>query len=176
MITETTFFGLPLRTPAQRRLLVVLYYAILLLVTGIASFRRNRFPPYLGIQTFILAGLLGGIRGGGPVKPYSQPGGQDAPPLSLGLSPTRIPGAWTPLDERETERRNWAHFRAYRILIALFGATALTSLVAWNFAAGPLTHAAPLLLWLLLVVTLSLPQAVLLWTEPEDLDSAHPAS
>lgn len=178
MITETSFFGLPLRTAAQRRVLVVFYYSLLIALTCFGFVYNRPFLQALLTQTLIFAGVLGGIRAGGPVKAYSPPSfetGEDgASSIVLGLSAgvrhvlaTRY---WTPLDERETARRNWVHFQAYRLLIWIFTFAALASCVAWFWIPVLLVQEAPLLLWLLLITVFSLPQAVLLWTEPGALD------
>ena len=175
MITETTFLGLPMRTPAQRRAFVMVYYALLLLFATVGFVRNRRLPEALFTQTLIFGGLLGGIRPGGPVKAYAEPRfplgyENDNRPLTLGLNAAmnKIIGTryWTPLDERETEQRDRAHYRAYRILRWFFCISALTYALLWTWAPARLEYEAPLLAWLLLVVTLSLPQAVLLWTEP----------
>ena len=185
MITETSFFGLPLRTPAQRRLLVVLYYALLLVVVSFGFAYNKRLPIALGIQTFVFGGLLGGIRAGGPVKAYTEPhfgpeGEGDTRPIVLGLNAARErvlgPRYWTPLDERETGQRDRAHFVAYRLLIWIFCIAAAAYWCAWAWLPERMEHEAPLLVWLLLVVTVSLPQAVLLWTEPAPIpEDAEPS-
>lgn len=174
MITETTFLGLPLRTPAQRRTLVVLYYALLVSMAAIGAHARN-LPVALLAQTFIFGGLLGGIRPGGPVKAYAEPrlplgGTEDTRPLVLGLTAaTRLAlgrREWSPLDERETHQRDRAHYQAYRLLRWCLGFGAAVYLLTWSYAPKRMEPEAPILLWFLLVFVLSLPQAVLLWTEP----------
>lgn len=174
MITETSFFGLPLRTVWQRRLLVVLYYSFILTFTCFGFARSRRLPPAFLSQMIFLGGLLGGIRPGGPVKAYAEPrfplGPEDGQPLTLGLSRSlqRALGSreWTPLDEREREQRDRAHYQAYRLLRWILGIAAIAYWTGWVWYPVRLEHEAPLLLWTLMVLTFSLPQAVLLWTEP----------
>ncbi len=176
MITQTTFFGWPLRTVAQRRFLVVLYYALLVGTTTAGVLSRPRFFPMLLTSTLVFGGLLGGIRAGGPVKAYAEPGFasggfDEEQPVVLGLDSAlqraMRPRAWSPLDERETARRDRAHYQAYRLLLWILGGAVLT---CWAAAQGVLVRAVaevPVLLWMVLLVALSMPQAVLLWTEPE---------
>ncbi|MGH9589951.1 MAG: hypothetical protein ACRD25_06125 [Terracidiphilus sp.] len=83
-------------------------------------------------------------------------------------------------DEREMRRREHAHFRAYRILGSFFAGAFFAEFCFRG--PNPITLSAPLVLrgflmqlpYALLIATLflyvSLPQAVLLWTEP-DMDS-----
>ena len=176
MIEQTSFLGLPLRTQAQRRRLVWIYYASLLGLTVLYLWKPHPTIGPMLAQVVFLGGLLGGIRVGGPVKPYSEPGrleGNGPGELTtLNLSgqprPFRL---FSPLDERERHERDQAHYRAYVVLrwTVLAGAfvLALTSFIAPAWLAG---HAAALL-WAFVVYLLSLPQSVVLWTEP----SAAPA-
>lgn len=179
MISRMSFLGFPLRTTAQRRLLVCLYYGLLLTLTLVGLARQRRLPFSLMLQTVIFGGMLGGIRAGGPVKAYSEPvfdedSDRDARPIQLGLNAVRDrvarPRYWTPLDERETAVRDHAHFVAYRMLLWVAGVSAVAYWCTWQWAPAMLGSQAPLLVWLLLLVALSLPQGVLLWTEPGAAD------
>ncbi len=176
MITETSFLGLPLRTAAQRRTFVLLYYGLLVLFTVVAFARHRALPEALWMQTLVFGSMLGGIRTGGPVKAYAEPrfplgaGALDEQPIALGLDPglrrAMAPRAWSPLDERETAQRDRAHYQAYRIVRWTVCGAAGAYFGAWLWRPLLLEHETPVLLWLLLVFVLSLPQAVLLWTEP----------
>lgn len=174
MIERTKFLGMPLKTQLQRRLLVVLYYAALL-----AIFALMLRKPHWGIfsmlpQLVVFGGLLGGIKVGGPVKLYSEaPTGVLVDPqltqLNLAQRPQRHT-EWTHLDERETAQRDRAHYLAYRLLLLLL---VVVSLVGFVLAGWEPTVFAALsgerlgcVVWTVIVVALSLPQSVLLWTEP----------
>ena len=174
MIEQTSFLGMPLRTCRQRRTLVVLYYLLVLAFVGLALWHwRGSTAGVLFMQTLTIGGVLGGIRVGGPVKLYeenniAEPSGLTALNLE-GRRPfaTWFGSAWSPLDERERERRNFAHYTAYRILrwtlcpaLILYGFT-LDVNSAWLFTRSPA------LAWFVLIYILSLPQCVLLWTEPD---------
>jgi hypothetical protein len=127
----------------------------------------DRFWPSLSGLTIALGGLLGGLRQGGPVKPYGkvpQPEGVQ----TLNLAGRRPFEESTPLDERELGRRDHAHFTAYRILYVTLAFAAAAYLVCLLNAPQLTERATPPLLWSFFVYVLSLPQSVLLWTEPDE--------
>ncbi|WP_158824511.1 hypothetical protein [Granulicella sp. S156] len=168
MIEQTSFLGIPLKTQRQRRLLVVIYYLLLFTLFVLALWLPRKSYTPLVIQTFAFGGLLGGITVGGPVKVFSPPVlplEMDSPLQSLNLSGPRQNSVWSPLDEREQSQRDHAHYEAYRILRWALGFMAIAYWLGMIWASGWLTAKAPILLWGLLVVVLSLPQSVVLWTE-----------
>ena len=174
MIQQTTFLGLSLRTLAHRRALVVAYYAILLAFVAVPLARHRLMPVALLAQTFVLGALFGGISTTGPVKYFGKTTPNLDPdrhnPISLNLAGLSTPFAPARLlDERETAARDHAHYVAYRILL-------FTLLCAFFFvfltAEWTLTffeQSMPTLLWGLFVYALSLPQSIILWSEPEPL-------
>jgi hypothetical protein len=176
VIEQTSFLGMPLKTQRQRRLLVVLYYAVLIgfAIDGLWMSKKTWGP--LAAQTLVFGGLLGGIRIGGPVKVYSQPHfplDMDSTVHTLNLAgrrpfDTSTPETWVPLDERERTQRDTAHYTAYRILRWVFGVFVLTYFLGTVWAPAWLADKTLFLLWLFLLYVLSLPQAVVLWTEPQE--------
>jgi hypothetical protein len=92
-------------------------------------------------------------------------------------------------DEREMHRRDHAHFRAYRVLgCVLLGYILIGALFAGYFRGpNPITPLAPLavrgflmqlpnvLLMATVLLYATLPQAILLWTEP-DMDATPEAA
>ena len=175
MIEQTKFLGMPLRTQRQRRLLVVLYYAVLIVFAAVGLCMDKKSWGPLVAQTFVFGGLLGGIRMGGPVKAYAQPNfplDMDSTVHTLNLEgrkpfDTSLPEAWAPLDERERTQRDIAHYTAYRILRWSFGLFVLGYFAVTLGAATWLADKTLFLLWLFLLYVLSLPQSVVLWTEPQ---------
>ena len=176
MVEQTRFLGMPLRTQRQRRVLVILYYAILLgfAVAGLWIGQKSWGP--LSAQTLLFGGLLGGIRMGGPVKAYAQPYfplDMDSTVHTLNLAgrrpfDTSSSENWVPLDERERTQRDVAHYKAYRILRWGFGMFVLAYFIASVWVPVWLADKTLLLLWLFLLYVLSLPQSVVLWTEPPE--------
>ncbi len=175
MVDQTSFLGMPLRTQRQRRLLVVLYYAVLVGFAAIGLWMDKKGWGSLVAQTFTFGGLLGGIRMGGPVKAYDQPDfplDRDTSIHTLNIEgrkpfDTSLPEAWVPLDERERTQRDMAHYTAYRILRWSFGLFVLVYFVVTLWDAAWLADRTLFLLWLFLLYVLSLPQSVVLWTEPQ---------
>ena len=174
MIEQTSFLGMPLKTQRQRRSLVALYYAVLLgfAVAGLWIGKKTWGP--LVIQTFVFGGLLGGIRMGGPVKAYAQPHfplDMDSTVHTLNLDGRKpfdpsTPESWVPLDERERNQRDVAHYTAYRILRWAFCGFVLAYFLVMGRAPAWIADKTLFLLWVFLLYVLSLPQAVVLWTEP----------
>ena len=138
--------------------------------------RPNSFGGNL-LQTFVLATMLGGLRGGGPVKSFS--GRKPRLPLITdesqdgthtldldGRAERRNRIAYA-LDERDREQRDHAHYVAYRIVRWALCMAATLGWAAWFLLQGRFVALAPALLWLVALLALSLPQAVILWTEPD---------
>jgi hypothetical protein len=187
-----SFKGMRLRTRAQRRVLVVGYYAVLLAV-GISLLVRPGQKDIVALINFAFFSclLLGGIYGRGPVKSYTKPvlpleaggglsfwdrNGDEVQALGLGGgAPRREDGAsgdWEPLDEREQTERDHAHYEAYRILRWTLGVAIVAYWLTLHWTNSWITGKLPVLAMMLLVYVLSLPQAVVLWTEPAYVDAA----
>lgn len=173
MIEQTKFWGMPIRTQRQRRLLVVGYYVLFAAMAGVGFWLGEKSWGMMVQGAFLLAILLGGISYEAPVKAYEKlpvPLDQDGP-QTLNLSGRRENRIWTPLDERERGERNGAHYTAYRILRWTLGLGAMVYVLSLNWthagAKWDLGKQMPVLVWMLVVYVLSLPQAVVLWTEPQ---------
>jgi hypothetical protein len=176
MVEQTKFWGMPLRTLRQRRLLVVCYYLLFAAIAAAGFWLGLKSFGALIQFAFMMAVLLGGISYQGPVKAYERlpvPLDQD------GLQTLNLSGRrenqmhlWTPLDERERTERNEAHYTAYRILRWTLGLGAVAYALSLNWthpgARWDLGSQLPMLVWMLVVYVLSLPQTVVLWTEPEE--------
>ncbi len=167
MIEQTSFLGIQLRTQGGRRLLVVAYYALLLSIVAFALWQGGHFWGSLSGLTFALGGMLGGIRQGGPVKPYSKVP-QPQIVQALNLEGRRPFEQSIPLDERERHQRDHAHFLAFRVLYVTLAVATLAYVVCLANLPQPTQRATPPLLWAFFVYVLSLPQCVLLWTEPDE--------
>ena len=64
MIEQTKFLGMPLKTQKQRRLLVVMYYGVLVGFAAAGLWVGKDAWGSLVVQTFVFGGLLGGIKDG----------------------------------------------------------------------------------------------------------------
>jgi hypothetical protein len=170
----------------HRRTLVMLIYATLALaMVGLWFLDRWRVTGVYMIFATILVNrlLLGGYNFGGLIKPFSGKAPSqrvDPPPfLALGLRLYRPEPEQNEYrnDERELQQRDHAHYSAYQglalglvliWLIADWQANA-PRLLGWLFSwlpGGPAVYLYGLTL-AVVVVSQTLPQAILLWTEPD---------
>lgn len=172
MVEQTSFLGMPLRTQRQRRSLVVGFNLFILAFGALALWRSHgRFPLFLLPQTLFLGGLLGGIKIDGPVKVYEDSslplGNGGTQTLNLEGRRPFNPLGYSPLDEREQTQRDHAHYTAYRMLRWTLGTLVLAYWLSLNWTNTWLSARLPILAWMLLIYVLSLPQSVVLWTEPQ---------
>jgi hypothetical protein len=165
MLVNRRIFGVSLNSRRNRRWLVVLLYVvmgvpfvlILLkhggLLEGQLEFEFLFFPVLL-INALLFGNFLfWGKRRGGLLKPFAQDPGR-------------------PNDERELAARDSAHYRSLRAIRILI----LLPLFLRGFL--PFRYRAPtevlfytrMSLWGLWVIAMTLPQAIVLWSEP-DIDS-----
>jgi len=169
---------------ARRRCLVVLIYAVLAaLMAGfwfLDHWRVSLLYLYMAAMA-VNSVFLGGTAFGGLIRPFKNkprsPYASKAPLLQnlrWGFYPVPDPDEYDYRnDERELRQRDRAHYQAYRVLIAGLG-------LLWCASIGVLSTHVPSVLGLLpaqqllygfivalLVVSLTLPQAILLWNEPD---------
>jgi hypothetical protein len=166
----------------HRRILVVLIYATLtLLLLGMWLVDRwHTTGQYVIFATFLVNRLLlGGYNYGGLVKPFNNKGPREllepAPLLALGLRIYLPVGEEHPFrnDERELAQRDRSHYEAYQWMASSLAIIWL--LTNWKLNAPKLMSFLPIpadqLLYGLtlaaVVVALTLPQALLLWKEPD---------
>jgi len=175
-------FGIPMQRRATRRKLVVLTYIALALICAVTSWSAKTFPA--GVSYALYAAVAVGIFvfGGqgryGLIKPFPNKPPRPEPstielvrlhldPLSAGTPDT---STWKN-DERELARRDAAHYRAYQPLTVAFVAILMLA----SYALHP-PHWLPLdailsLIFVLAlfatVLALTLPSAIILWTEPD---------
>jgi len=166
-----------------RRLIVVAYWIVALCVFGIVQWKEVLRPGHLDglgllfpLQAIIfLPAILGGVRAGGMVKPFRgvhwAPSQQHDETQTL-FGPRRpvvnsMTAADLELDERDLRERDRMHFYAYTIarwLILLFLALQVGAVFLspdWLLRAGDAAF------FLLALVIWSLPQSMILWTEPD---------
>jgi hypothetical protein len=166
----------------HRRALVVWIFAGLVgLMASLWLLDRWRVTGAYMIFATILINrlLLGGYNFGGLVKPFSgkAPRAWMEPPpfLALGLrvyNPVAEEGEYRN-DERELQQRDRAHYFAYQgltigLLVIWLAANAQAfapRLLAWiPGSAGPMVYGLTLMV---VVLSQTLPQAILLWNEPD---------
>lgn len=169
--------------PRRRRcaLVVLIYSGLAAAITGLWFLDRlHTSAPYLIIATFAIDRfLLGGYSFGGLIKPFSgkPPRRSAAPPpfilLALHMYSIEPGESQYRNDEREIKQRNGAVYKAYQFLII-----ALTFLwLLMNFHTNiprllerlslPIDQLLYCLATAFIVLAFTLPQAILLWTEPD---------
>jgi hypothetical protein len=178
----------PIRT-RRRRLFVVVMWTLMLssslgdLIVVIRNrplYWQDALTPLVWLL-FFPAWTLGGLRYGGPVKKFEnpRPDSQAGYELWRAMNPTVYKKAGMPAwanDEFDLERRNQAHYSAYRILRWIYPALAGA---VWVLCRNPVTAkwAVPVLEASLLpsiIAFLWLPQTIILWREEDTTDEAGP--
>jgi hypothetical protein len=171
----------------RRALVVCIYAGMTMALAGLGMLDHWRTSGYylvflaLGVNHF----LLGGYGRGGLVRPFSgqAPRREGVPspliPLGLYLRLTRVaPEEEWRSDERETALRDRVHFQAYQGLsVAICVLWILTGWETAKSASLPVLHAvAAEMLYPVVLVTvvlmLTLPQAILLWNEPDMVETS----
>jgi len=185
MNADLVFFGrtISMAQRSRRRTLVAIIYCILgFMLIGTYAFGswRSVSPYVIWAVIFACRLFLGGYVPGGLVKPFNGKApkqSEAAPPLlALKLRVYRpLPGdGSTPYrsDEREMSQRDRAHYRAYQALgISLVVPWAAASLLGdpkiFGWDPAVVNHLCAMLLLAVLTLFLTLPQSILLWTEPD---------
>ena len=172
---------------SRRRIVVALIYCLLasLLIVSYIFGAWRVFSPYvIWAVIFACRLFLGGYAAGGLVKPFN---GKGAKPfempshllaLQLRVYPA-VPGAGGEgyrSDERELSQRDRAHYRAYQVLgvsliVPWFICSVFGDPKLFGLSAATINHLCAILLLAVLALFLTLPQAILLWTEPDMEDS-----
>ncbi len=181
MNAELDLFGrrISMARRSRRRAMTVLIYSFLaaLVIAISANSHLNDMGAYVIWGAIFACRLfLGGYAAGGLVKPFNSKGQKDweAPPSLLSLKlrvyqPISGLGAGYRNDERELHQRDRAHYWAYQIL-------GVSILAPWIILAFPklgfLSQALAIqigrgMLLASLALFLTLPQVILLWTEPD---------
>ncbi len=186
MRTEFVLLGrcIDMASRARRRWLVALVYIGMAVIMAGCWF----FDHWQGLSVILLyctaslanSVFFGGIGFGGLIRPFndkSRPFIHNPPAVRLlrwGLRPVpKFNVEDNRNDERELHRRDHAHYGAYRALIA--GISMLWLVAIWALLSprrldwGPMS--ANLVLFgavmVILMAALTLPQAIILWTEPD---------
>ena len=190
MRAELVLMGkrLDMASQLRRRTLVVsIYAALAALMTGLWLLDHWHVTGvYMLFATMLVNRLfLGGQYFGGLVKPFNNkaPRRYAEPPLlvllKFGLYPVPEPENHYRNDERELHQRDHAHYIAYQSLAVVLAVVWL--LTNWKMHEPRILAWAPVSADLLLygfvlaaiIAAFTLPQAILLWTEPDmDEESA----
>jgi hypothetical protein len=164
VLVNREVLGISMNLRRNRRLLAVAIYSFLaLLFLLLVRHRVSGIGVFLTIVIVVNPLVFGeflfwGKKYGGLLKPFE-------------------PDSERPNDEREVSTRDFAHFRAYGWMRFLITAVAvlpdlLPARVMEHVTPTELLYVIRTVIWGLLALSLTLPQSILLWTEPDiDFDS-----
>jgi hypothetical protein len=156
-------------------LLYVGFHELFFIARGTFSLNTLNFAL---LAIFWITIWLGGVRAGGWVKPFRAQTKVRNILQSLFAKPQPTQGELTAqelaMDEREINRRDHIHFVAYSIarIMTLFLFTLYCMLGFWKQEL--LRQTGPLIFFLLTITLWSLPQTLILWTEPDLEPEAEP--
>ena len=178
MLNNPTFLGFSMQRRNSRRRLVAATYAVLLALMAVTivvirSEPRARVAGFASTFIFTIAFNLVSLSIFGRLAKETvlyRVRGSEITSLGLVSHPPRNDDD---LDERELAVRNAAYFTAYRA-VAVYSMIAWTALI-YSFELSA-SKALSMVLWLfipLLTMTLTLPQAVILWREPDVPEDAR---
>jgi hypothetical protein len=169
MLRTPAFLGFSMVRRNNRRLLVATTYATLvaLMATIIVIFPSGRHNANVIWVCFFLAyNVVSRTVFGKLVKDTVIPEARGGELISLGLAPRRHRNQDEP-DEREVAIRNAAYFKAYRALAVYSIAIWVASPLFFVLKAATAVRGLQLLIMPLLAMALTLPQAIVLWNEPD---------
>jgi hypothetical protein len=178
---RTTILGFNMDRQSVRRRLVVAVYALLALLVAsgwVLDHLRSTAAYIFWAAFFINYFVLGGYGPEGLVRPFTGTGFRHRPiPSSLVELELYAAGNLekTPSDyrndERELQRRDRVHYQAYQALCVLLAGIWL--IAVWTLHPPRFIPAGllPFLLYLIVfpatLLAITLPQAIILWTEPD---------
>ena len=170
MLRTPVFLGFSMVRRNNRRWLVVVTYAafLALMAALIIIFPLARGQEGTVVMMgFILAyNVVSRSVFGSLVKDTVLPEVRRGEVTSLGLTPRRRRGEDEP-DERDVAVRNAAYFAAYRAVAVYSIAVWLASPMVYEVSASTALRLIQLVTVPLVAMALTLPQAVVLWTEPD---------
>src|SRR5579859_8031942 len=181
MSDSLTFSGISMGLRKNRRLLVTVMYAIplacIVMILVAPSWFRQLGP--LSRQSITLASILIFLA---PPHWFTKlakfaPLGQR--PVSVEITRLGLtPGPRDPYDpdERQATIRNAAHYHAFRFVIYYAGVLFLALMFSDSLERATAHRLVMALVLLLVFMVLTLPQAIILWTEPDVPEEARSSS
>lgn len=156
------------RTLRKRRAIVIGYYlavAFAGVFFGHALDHHTAAVAPLIPALYVVSVALGGVKSGGPIRPFSRFYRTSARP--------------SPVDERDARVRDRAHYAAFSLMRAAGLLFTLLLVAVFVLDRQWLVPLMAFLLYPAYALVMSLPQAILLWTEPDmapDPDHPDPAA
>jgi hypothetical protein len=178
--SRTYWWYRPIKTRKRRRTFVILNWTFVLFLFFVMLMVAIRNHP-LSSNSFslifwltLLTTSFGGLKYGGPIKKFENPKPDSAAGYALykAMHPTlwkrRGMPAWAN-DEFDLQRRDQAHYTAYRLLRWIYP---IVAIALWLLSRDPDTsvwavHILEAALLPSVLAFLWLPQTIILWTEPD---------
>jgi len=175
MLRTPAILGFPMVRRNNRRLLVIATYGTLLVLMAAYILLLPSRDLLNAINMCFVLAYVGASRGvfGRLVKETVLPEPHGGEMISLGLAEARPHRSEDNPDEREVVVRNAAHFQAYRALAVYSIALWLVSPFFFSWSGSMGVRGFMLLAMPLLAMAVTLPQAVVLWTEPDVPEEAR---
>jgi membrane protein YdbS with pleckstrin-like domain len=167
MLNTPKILGISMAPQKNRRLLLTVIYAVLLACAAViivppwapripaSEVLLFSFTVYVLIEIRVFPKLLKveefGSRSGAMIVHGMRPGSPEMEEI----------------DEREMAVRNLAHLRAFRVIKSYSVLIAIVLLVWHEASPSTIFRFAAVALLLLALLTFTLPQAIILWTEPD---------
>jgi hypothetical protein len=170
MITKKSFLGIPLARRSTRRGLVAGYWSTVGLQMVGLWFAPHVRPIWVRIVNGVLFLFLFWIfrqLSGGTVRSLENGAVREGFLAGFGRGFTGARPEDRPLDEREAGLRDRAHFGAFNILRGLLVALLLLEGFMPDQPAQLVASSRGDLFFWLVVISYSLPQTLILWTEPD---------
>ena len=176
MINKRSFLGIPLARRRTRRWLVVGFWVLLIAVAALFPLLLRIYaksfvlPAELTLLfAFFLTTLLGGDGQKGIVRDFHGRTPEEGPADYTFMTPEDIAAhkqadKENRLDEREVNRRNAVHYKAYSALNWI--AVPLVLVAVADRSLGLVDFGQSMILLFLFIIQ-ALPQSILLWTEPD---------
>ena len=176
MLNTPTILGISMAPQKNRRLLLTVMYAVLLACAAviIVPSWAARIPPSDVLLFSVTVYILIGIRVFPKLLKVEEFGERSGAMIVHGMKPGS-PEMET-IDEREMAVRNLAHLRAFRVIKSYSVFIAIVLLVWHEASPSTIFRFAAIALFLLALLTFTLPQAIILWTEPDVLEEVSTSS
>ena len=173
MLNAPRILGISMAPQKNRRLLLTVMYAVLLACAAaiLVPSWAARIPASDVLLLSITVYILIEIRVFPKMLKVSEFGNRTGAMIVHGMKPSSP--EMEEIDKREMAVRNLAHLQAFR-LIKLYSVLIVTVLLVWHEASpSTIFRFAAIALLLLALLSFTLPQAIILWTEPDVREEAR---
>ncbi len=173
MVNTPSFLGIAMGPQKNRRLHLTVMYAVLLVFAAaiVVPPWADRIPSIYILVFSLMAYSLIQIRVFPKMLKVEEFGERTGAMIVHGMK--QGSPEMEEIDEREMAVRNLAHLQAFRV-IQVYSISIVLVLLVWHEVSGSTVYRfAAIALLLLALLTFTLPQAIILWTEPDVPEEAR---